>query len=292
MAYPIVPNSYGFKPVNLIGGQVFAGSTRNLPIAYGYSTNIFYGDFVILSRGFVTRASVTNASSGQVATGIFLGCTYTNPTTKQKQFSQYWPASTLAGDAQAIICDDPDTVFKVVVLANSTGTNVNSTPVGSGSLAIVGQNIAAVSPTTVGNVNTGDSYIGVLAQTSTPATSSLPIRVIDVVRDTAQSYSATGSSSGTTITLTGTGLPATIQGGTDVAYVAANGQLIETGSYVNNASGYTSGATSIVINQQPIVLGSGADIPSSSTIVFTQYPEILVKINFGAHAYYASVANA
>ena len=51
MAYPTVSAPYGFKPVNLIGGQVFSGSTRNLPIAYGYNTNLFYGDFVALDLG-------------------------------------------------------------------------------------------------------------------------------------------------------------------------------------------------------------------------------------------------
>ena len=35
MAYPTVSAPYGLKPVNLIGGQVFAGSTRNIPIQYG-----------------------------------------------------------------------------------------------------------------------------------------------------------------------------------------------------------------------------------------------------------------
>jgi hypothetical protein len=28
MAYPVVNAPYGLKPINLIGGQVFAGSTR------------------------------------------------------------------------------------------------------------------------------------------------------------------------------------------------------------------------------------------------------------------------
>ena len=41
MAYPTVSAPYGLKPINLIGGQVFAGSTRELPIQYGYATNIF-----------------------------------------------------------------------------------------------------------------------------------------------------------------------------------------------------------------------------------------------------------
>ncbi len=33
MAYPTVNAPYGLKPINLIGGQVFAGQTRELPIA-------------------------------------------------------------------------------------------------------------------------------------------------------------------------------------------------------------------------------------------------------------------
>ena len=123
MAYPVVSAPYGLKPINLIGGQVFAGSTREYPIPYGYSTNIFYGDIVGLTRGGVQRLSVSTGTLGTV-TGVFLGCSYTNPTTKQKQFAQYWPASTAAGDAVAIVCDDPDTVFKAVVC--NTGTTVAS----------------------------------------------------------------------------------------------------------------------------------------------------------------------
>lgn len=32
MAYPTVDKPYGFRPVNLLGGQVYAGSTRQIPI--------------------------------------------------------------------------------------------------------------------------------------------------------------------------------------------------------------------------------------------------------------------
>lgn len=286
MAYPTVSSPYGFVPVNLIGGQVFAGSTRSLPIPYGYGTNIFFGDFVQLTRGFVNRLAVTSGSSTTFPVGVFLGCNYTDPTTKQKRFSQYWPASTLAGDAVAIICDDPDTVFKAAMVTAAGGSTI-----GSASLAVVGQNMTATN--LAGNTNTGNSYNGVLAATSTPATTAtLPVRIVDVVRDTAVSQSAVGSSSTTTITLTGTGLSSAIVSGTDVSYIASNGQIIQTGSYVNNASGYAAGSTSIAINAQPIVLGSSTDIPASSTIVFTQYPEVLVKINFGQHTYYAGLGVA
>ena len=78
MAYPVVSAPYGLLPQNLIGGQVFAGSTRMYNIQYGYATDIFYGDFVVLSRGSITRASVSTGTGLNQTVGIFLGCTYTD----------------------------------------------------------------------------------------------------------------------------------------------------------------------------------------------------------------------
>jgi hypothetical protein len=277
MAYPSVDAPYGLKPINLIGGQVFAGSTRSLPIQYGYATDIFYGEFVVLSRGFITRASVTTGTGSNQVTGIFLGCSYTDPVTKQKRFSQYWPASTLAGDAAAVVADDPDTVFKAVVCSATTA-------IASGALAMVGTNLSMINNT--GSVNTGNSANAVLAPTATPVSSILPVRCVGVVEDTAFSVTASGSSSGTTITLTGSGLPAAIPVGTSVAYVASNGQLIQTSSFVTAAA--SAGATSVTLNSAIAVPGSVVAIPSASTIVFTQYPEILVKMNLLVHGYYSS----
>ena len=278
MAYPTVSSPYGLKPINLIGGQVFAGSTRSLPIQYGYSSNIFYGDVVSLARGFVNRLAVTSAG-GSGLVGIFLGCSYTNPLTKQKTFSQYWPASTLAGDAVAIVCDDPDTVFQGVV---ASGTTV----VGSAALAVIGQNLQMID--NAGNVNTGDSLnaIQALSGAGAPATTAaFPLRVIGVVPESAYAYTGVGSSSSTTITLT-SGLTGAILAGADVSYVAANGQLVETGSYVQ--ANVAAGGTSVLVNVAPL----GGAIPASSTIVFTMYPELKVKLNFGAHEYYVATASA
>ena len=280
MAYPTIDAPYGLKPINLIGGQVFAGSTRQLPIQYNYGTNIFYGDFVVLSRGFITRAAVSTGTGSNQVTGIFLGCTYTNPLTKQKQFSQYWPASTLAGDATAYVVDDPDTVFRAVVCSATT-------VIASGAIAMIGTNLSMVNNASVASsLTSGNSANAVLAPTATPVTSILPVRCVGVVPDTAVAQSATGSSSTTTITLTGSGLTSAIPIGTSVSYLASNGQIIETGSFVTAAA--SAGATSVTINAQPTLAGSGTDIPSSSTIVFTQYPEILVKVNLLVHGYYSS----
>jgi len=277
MAYPTVSAPYGLKPINLIGGQVFAGSTRSLPIQYNYATNIFYGDFVVLSRGFITRASVSTGTGVNQVTGIFLGCSYTNPLSKQKTFSQYYPANTLAGDVQAVVCDDPDTVFKAVVC--SSGTTL-----ASGALSLIGTNLSMINNT--GSTTTGNSANAVLAPSATPVTTILPVRCVGVVPDTSYSGSATGSSSSTTITLTGTGAPFALPVGTDVAYLAANGQLIETGSFVATAA--AAGATSVTIDSAIAVPGSVTAIPSASTIVFTVYNEILVKVNLLVHGYYSS----
>jgi hypothetical protein len=284
MAYPTVSAPYGLKPINLIGGQVFSGSTRLLPIQYGYNTNIFYGDFVQLVRGTIQRQTVTTGAStstggaGGGMVGIFLGVSYTNPTTKQKTFSQYWAAGTLAGDAQAIVADDPDTLFKVAAVTSQGGSTIASvcTP-------YIGQNFQASD--LAGSTATGNSSNALLVSAAVSASNTgYPLRLVDVVRDTAVSVSGTGSSSSTTITLTSS-LSSSLPVGTDVSYIAANGQLIQTGSFV--ASAYTSG-TSVTLNAAIAVPGSVTAIPSGSTIVFTQYPEAIVKINFGNHEYYSN----
>ena len=294
MAYPIVDAPYGLKPINLIGGQVFAGSTREYVIPYDYTTPIFYGDLVGLNRGGIKRLTVSTGVVGTV-TGVFLGCSYTNPVTKQKTFSQYWPGSLAAGDAVAIICDDPDTVFKVAICSATT-------VIASGSEAMIGQNCALIDNT--GNVNTGNSAnaLQALSGAGAPAlTAALPTRVVGLVQETAVTssivgYTGTGgtASSSTTITATSTGgLPTALTIGTDVSWLAPNGQNIATGSYIATAA--AAAATTATLNL--VVLANSANgsatlIPVGSTIVFTQYTEALVKLNFGQHQYYAGLAIA
>jgi len=301
MAYPTVSAPYGLKPINLIGGQVFAGSTRNIPIQYGYNTNIFYGDFVNVSAiGTATRMVVTTGASsstggaGYGLVGIFLGCTYTNPLTKQKFFSQYWPAGTLAGDAQAIVTDDPDTLFKAAVVTSQGGTTI-----GSASTAFIGQNLSGSN--LAGSVANGNSKNAALTSASLPSASNtaMPLRVVDLARDSAVSCTGTNQgtalTTGTTLTLASaiTAFPAgftSLPVGTEIGYLDSNGQYAYSGSYV--ASAYTSG-TSITINAAVQGnVGAVQSIPANATLVFTCYPEVIVKINFGQHEYYNNTPNA
>jgi len=296
MAYPIVDAPYGLKPINLIGGQVFAGSTRNIPIQYAFNTNIFYGDVVGIERGFAVRCDLTlgnAATRGQAGTGVvgvFLGCSFTNPVTKQKQFTQFWPAGTLAGDAVAIVTDDPDTLFRTAVVSAAAGTTIASV-----ARMDIGQNVEGSN--LAGNINTGNSSNAIIAGTAAN-TSTLPLRIVDVVPDTAIVATAILSSGGGSTSLVCTGLTRTLPVGTDVAYLAANGQLIGTGSRVSAAVTGT-GSQTVNINSQAVTVNSplgtastAITIPANSTMVFTIYQEAIVKLNFGIHGYYNNTALA
>ena len=175
MAYPTVSAPYGLKPVNLIGGQVFAGATRMMEIASGYATSIFYGDLVKrISDGTIQKDTGTTSAT---PCGVFLGVSFTNSSTGQIQQQQFYPASQAIKSGTkifAVVADDPDTLFQVAVVS---GTTVIS---GVGITAI-GNNATLVQ--NAGSTTTGNSAVAILDSTAT--TNTLPIRIIDVVRDTA-----------------------------------------------------------------------------------------------------------
>ena len=175
MAYPIVSAPYGLKPINLIGGQVFSGATRLMEIASGYAANIFYGDLVKrISDGTIEKDTGTATAT---PCGVFLGVSFTNSSTGQIQQQQFYPASQQIKSGTkifAVVADDPDTLFQVAVVSGTTVI----TGVG---IAAIGENSTLVQ--NAGSTTTGDSKVAITAATAT--TNTLPIRIIDVVRDTA-----------------------------------------------------------------------------------------------------------
>ena len=177
MAYPTVSKPYGFRPINLIGGQVFAGATRKMRIASGYNTSIGFGDLLIrVNDGTVARSAATTAKPTGGFAGVFLGCEYINPTTGQLQFQQNYPASTTvtSGVITAYVCEDPDALFQVAVVSGTTVvTGVQFTSIGNNATIVDNTGITA----------SGNSQIALLDSTAT--TDSLPIRIVDVVPDTA-----------------------------------------------------------------------------------------------------------
>ena len=163
---------YGLKAVNHIGGTPYAGSTRLLPIASGYGTNIYNGSVVaIVAAG--TIEVVTDLGNNADAfpagvIGVFVGCTYTDPNLGTVVFRNNWPTGTVADDAKAYIIDDPDVVF----MAQADGA-VTQADLGQNT------NFAAVQSTSTGSTVTGNSNSAV--SSTTAATNTIAFRIVDFV---------------------------------------------------------------------------------------------------------------
>ena len=175
MAYPSVTQTYGLKPINRLDGLPYAGAIRQIPIAAGYATAILNGDTVKVDTNGYLVANTTSNSGDSV--GVLVGCSYTN-SSGQFTNGQYYPASqsTSTQLAFGFVVDDPNALFRVVATSGQTTTPT------AFSRALVGSNVALSINT--GSTNTGDSYYGIDGA-SAGTTATLPIRVIDVVPDTA-----------------------------------------------------------------------------------------------------------
>jgi len=164
---------YGLKAVNHIGGTPYAGSTRLLPIASGYATNIYNGSVVLIDGTAGTVQIVTDLGNNADAfpagvVGVFVGCTYTDPNLGTVVFRNNWPTGTVADDAQAYIVDDPDVIF----MAQADGA-VTQADLGQNT------NFAAVQSTTTGDTTNGNSNSAVSSTTATTAT--IAFRIVDFV---------------------------------------------------------------------------------------------------------------
>lgn len=170
---------YGLRPVNLIGGQPYAGSTRLIKIASGYAANLFFGQPVrVAGDGTIVAATVTTTAPVTGITGVFVGCTYTDPNLNIPIYKQYWPTGTVASDAFAYVVDDPDVVFQLQAD-------------GAVSQSALGENIGLNAPSPLGDTSTGNSVVSGnagAASTSSPftgtATASLPFRIVGFVEST------------------------------------------------------------------------------------------------------------
>jgi len=286
MAYPTIDKPYGLKPVNEIGGLPYAGSTRMVPIASGYTTSVtggglFYGDPVKLtSTGTLIKSSLTyssNAAETGGTLGIFLGCEYTpaGGPLYGKQRYQYWANATVASDAVAYICDDPNVVFRAAVADYSTGA---TTTVGYANTTFFGTNLSVVNPDavntgTLGNL-IGNSNVGVIgAASGARTTSTAPFRIVQLVPDTVVALQLIANTASTT-TMTLTATNAQVLRG-----MIVTGSGIPAGTYITAVSG-----TSVTLS------ASATTSLTAATFSFVGYPEVLVKWNFGYHSYQAAVA--
>tara|TARA_X000001388_G_scaffold76194_2_gene72853 strand:+ start:1421 stop:2005 length:585 start_codon:yes stop_codon:yes gene_type:complete len=158
--------AFGMRPVGRIGGMPFTGGQSRYRIAADYGTSIFQGDMVMQVTGGGVEV---HADGGTVPiVGVFNGCSYTDPTTKEQKFSNFYPASTNASDIIAFIIDDPMVIFEVQCnaafpVADLFGNfDIVYTSAGSTTTGISGAEL---------NVSDGNT------------TATLPLKAIDISQD-------------------------------------------------------------------------------------------------------------
>tara|TARA_R100001440_G_scaffold16049_3_gene27230 strand:+ start:475 stop:1071 length:597 start_codon:yes stop_codon:yes gene_type:complete len=158
---------FGLNPI----GRHDTGSLevmRQYPIKSGESTAITKGDIVQLVNASnattIARQDGDGTSALDIA-GIFMGCRFTDPNTKQLTFSQVFPAGTVASDAMAFVVDDPNVLF--TIQADGSFTNERD---------IYGKNCTLI--TTAGNTTFGISRTA-LDASEIATTSTDPIKIID-----------------------------------------------------------------------------------------------------------------
>lgn len=283
MAYPTVNGPYGLIPVNLIGGQVFAGSTRMIPIASGYAASLYMGDPVkFTSDGtLITSGLAYNSAAAETGgtLGIFLGCEYTpaGGPLYGKLRAQKWTGGTVAADAVAYVCDDYDVIMKAAIIAYNASTG----PVmGCVASVALGTNLTSMATATANDgtlANTvGNSNVGLmLASGNTRRTTTSPFRIVGLVPDTqlvVQQTATTGNAS-TSVTLSASN--SAIKTG-----MLVTGLNVAAGTYVAAVSG-----TSVTLSQ-----ATNATTGQTGTLTFNGYQEVLVKWNSGYHAYQNAVA--
>ena len=174
MAYPTVSAPFGLQAINRIDGMPYAGAIRQIPVAAGFGTAIFDGDTVVInSDGYLVKS--TSTDSGNIV-GVCMGGQYVNSSGQTVQ-GQFIPAlaSTSTNPALAYVVDDPMVLFKVAVVTSGT-------TMGTAGRTVVGSNLPLV--LNPGNTATGNSAFAVTL-TGAGTTATIPVRVIDVVPETA-----------------------------------------------------------------------------------------------------------
>ena len=162
MATSATPN--GAVPINTTSASgSFTGKVQHIKIASGYDTLISWGDFVkLVAAGTIEKDAGTTTAT---PVGVFMGCSYTDPTTSQPTYAQMWTADVAASDAMAYVLTDPNVLFQMQ---------------GDGAItqAMLGSNFAIV--VTAGSTTIGRSKSAV-DQSTSATTNTLPLRIVDYV---------------------------------------------------------------------------------------------------------------
>lgn len=156
----------GARPVGSLVSAAYNAKITHYKIANAFGTDIFYGDFVKWADNNPnTTIQKDTGTTAMTPIGVFLGCSYTDPSTGQTTFNQYYPASTAADDIMAYVASDP---FLVMQMQSDEALTQDD----------LGKNVAVIQA--AGSTAIGTSKNAIDGSTAN-TTNTLPLKIIDFV---------------------------------------------------------------------------------------------------------------
>ena len=169
-----VNKAFGLRPLGKLGSNYNSDGDTQYKIASGTVDAIFQGDTVTFgaSGGVSTGFIVKHTPGAANILGVFLGCQYTDPTSKKTVWRNFYPGNIAASDIVAFVVDDPNAQFLVQAS-------------GIAGVTAIGQNADLVQ-TVAGNTTTGVSGLE-LATGTLGDEAALNVKVIGVSADPSNS---------------------------------------------------------------------------------------------------------
>ena len=181
--------AYGLRPIGLVGSGSNSTGVTQYEIASNNTNAIYqYGIVVPTSAGTIDMAGDT-AGGTTPALGVLMGVEYQDSVQKKPVWLNYWPGSGAVSvdtnyPVKAFVADNPNQLFKVA--SDATLTNRAT------ALAAVFANASLGTSAQGGSTGTGSSTAA-LSVSSINTTATLPLRVVGIMDDEANSdYTAAG----------------------------------------------------------------------------------------------------
>jgi hypothetical protein len=181
--------AYGLRPIGLVGSGANSTGVTQYEISATNSNAIYQYSIVVPTASGVVDQAGDTAGGTTPALGVLMGVEYQDSVQKKPVFINYWPGSgSVSVDTnfpvKAFVADNPNQLFKVASDASLTDRAT--------ALATVFANASLGTSARTGSTNTG-SASGALSVSSVNTTATLPLRIVGIMDDEANSdYTAAG----------------------------------------------------------------------------------------------------
>jgi len=182
-------SAYGLRPIGLVGSGVNSTGVTEYEIAAANANAIFqYAIVTPTAAGVIDYAGATSGGTTP-ALGVLMGIQYHDSVQKKPVWLNYWPgAGSVSVDTnypvKAFVADNPNQLFKVASDASLTDR-------ATAQLAVFANASLGTSART-GSTDNGSAN-GALSVSSINVTATLPLRIVGIMDDEANSdYTAAG----------------------------------------------------------------------------------------------------